>query len=189
MAEIRVTQAGALAEVGATAAAYVTQVGALAELGTETIRVTQAGALVEFQAGSPHAPVMGMGGAIIRYNHIDITAHLDGASLQLAHTVKDVQGLAAASELAKDATIGVRSAPLVGLWTAALDAIFGADAAQPPVTLRQFECILGRWNWQAAYVWAASFPARYEVTTNVQEAIVFAADIALSGACVRGESD
>lgn len=127
---------------------------------------------------------------VLIYNSSNITAYLNKASLKAV--VKTLDRTTLASSAQQSAPGGTSySVPIAGPWSAALDAIFGADSDSPPSTLRTFVDQVGPVADRVTRTWTGSttvgaFVTDYSVDTDDPLGdITYSATLTISGAPVR----
>jgi hypothetical protein len=87
-------------------------------------------------------PVKVLGNIAITYASLNMTPYLDGGSQEMVVEAVDTTNLASTGKQSTPGTPSV-SVPVSGFWDSALDAVLGADAVNPPSTLRNLTVQIG----------------------------------------------
>ncbi len=185
---VRVTKAGAYAEA-IDESVLVTKFGVYAELDNGQVRCTKMGAYLELITPGVGGFVTGQQGLRVYYNNQNIGGYIQAFSLESNVKIGDPSVFTATG--LQQPTLPVWLATLSGLWGRGLDDIFGAEVVGrgSSSTMYNFRVELGKVNAQVVYLWTGNaFVGHYQPKMNIDDAMVWSAQIALSGNPNRGIS-
>lgn len=135
-------------------------------------------------------PAKALGNVVITYNSVNVTPYLNKASLKATIKAIDTTNLASTAQQQGPGAPGF-TVPVGGLWDAALDAVFGADADSPPTTLRTLVVQIGPVANRVIRTWTGTatvgaFVSDYSVDTDDPLGdITWSGTLQCSGAPVR----
>lgn len=135
-------------------------------------------------------PANALGNVVLTYNGTDITPYLNKASLKAVVKAIDTTNLASSAQQQSPGAPGF-TVPVGGMWDKALDDVLGADADDPPDTLRTLVVQIGPVANRVIRTWTSSstvgaFVSDYSVDTDDPLGkITWSGTLTCSGAPVR----
>ena len=87
-------------------------------------------------------PIKSLSNVAITYGALALAQYLDGGSLEMTVTAVETTNLASTGAQSTPGAPSV-SVPLSGFWDKAVDDVLGADAVNPPTTLKNLTVQIG----------------------------------------------